>query len=130
MLRIIPERSRLHGKSRDCRKNTQGRRFDGRWRHSTFEPFEERAMLSVAQDLQNEIAPSQTALNLMSIEPNARLSRSSPGRIRTSRRMSGSKRRTNSTAAPSSPARIRSTKQPRPTAHRDFAGFALRTWRY
>ena len=55
------------GKSKRRLRGSQSRRgwllAKQTFRHSSFETLEERAMLSVAQDLVNELAPYQTALN-------------------------------------------------------------------
>ncbi len=63
MLRLIPGRGRRGKKSDRRSAKTQAARADRPWRHPSFEVLEDRAMLSVAQDLQNEIAPYQNAIN-------------------------------------------------------------------
>lgn len=48
---------------RKRRKRQRPSIFVSHWRRSTFEILEERALLSVAQDIVNQLAPYQTALN-------------------------------------------------------------------
>lgn len=54
---------RLRGKPRNNRLAAMRSPFRGPTRRPVFEVLEERAMLSVAQDLQNLVAPYQTAIN-------------------------------------------------------------------
>src|SRR4051794_5845373 len=62
MLRFLPGWQQLCGSKQ--RGNLKPRfRVDSRRRRPALELLEERAMLSVAQDIQNAIAPYQTALN-------------------------------------------------------------------
>ncbi len=57
------KRTRLRSKSRSRRRLSFPSSFDAPLRRAVFEVLEERAMLTVAQDLQNLIAPYQTAIN-------------------------------------------------------------------
>jgi hypothetical protein len=63
MLRIIPGWRQRCGQSRSRRAKTQRVRFDRPWRRLRFAVFEDRAVLSVTHDLQNEIAPYRTAID-------------------------------------------------------------------
>ena len=63
MVRIIPDWIQLFDTTSRRRSKRSPRVIDRRFRHCAFELLEERALLSVAQDLQNEIAPYQTAIN-------------------------------------------------------------------
>ncbi len=57
MARNVSRSSRLLRKRRSTRLTAGGAPFDGPTRRAVFEVLEERAMLTVAQDLQNLIEP-------------------------------------------------------------------------
>ena len=63
MASVSSKRPRLRSKSSTGRGLSYRSSFDVAPRRAVFEVLEERAMLSVAQDLQNLIAPYQTAIN-------------------------------------------------------------------
>ena len=63
MARNVSRWGRRRKKLRNNRVTIRRARCDGPTRRAMFEVLEERAMLTVAQDLQNLIAPYQTAVN-------------------------------------------------------------------
>ncbi len=63
MLRIIAGWRQRRGQSHSRRAKPQRVRLDRPWRRLRFAVFEDRAMLSVAHDLQNEIAAYRTAID-------------------------------------------------------------------